>query len=32
VIEDDSSTAEVLMAAGAQLRFEILHLRGPLPK
>ncbi|MDZ4773506.1 MAG: GNAT family N-acetyltransferase [Planctomycetota bacterium] len=32
VIENDAPTAEMLIAKGAQLRFEILHLRGSLPR
>lgn len=32
VIEDDAETAHVLRAAGARLRFEILHMQGPIPR
>lgn len=31
VVEDDAPTAALLLANGARLVFEILHMRGPIP-
>ena len=31
VVERDRAVAEALLAAGARLRFEIVHMEGPLP-